>query len=436
MLDRLKLLEREIRVAIIGMGAMGRGLFHQCRVTPGVACVAVADIKQERSIEAVVSSGCDYAIVDDSQSMGKAIREGVVAVCADGDLLAKCEAVDVLIESSNSVGEAGAFAETALEHGRHLVLMNAEADLIFGPYLQSLACANGVVFTSCGGDQHTVIKLLADDLQLWGFELVMAGNIKGYLDRYANPTTIIPEAEKRHLDYRMAAGYTDGTKLNIEMALVANALGLSTPVPGMHGPTALHLRDVFDLFDFPALRQAGKPVVDYLLGADPSGGVFVVGYCDHVYQRRMLAYYKMGDGPYYLFYRPYHLCHIEAIRCVVEACLEQRSLLKPDFGFRTNVYAYAKRRLRTGEMLDGIGGYACYGLIENCPQPGVPAGLPICLSEHVILNRDVEQDEKIMMEDVTFGPGRRDFDLYSRAVRASSAAASSRALEKSATGLA
>jgi predicted homoserine dehydrogenase-like protein len=249
------------------------------------------------------------------------------------------------------------------------------------------------------------IRRLVDELRLWGFELVMAGNIKGFLDRYANPTTIAPEADKRALDHKMCASYTDGTKLCIEMALVANALGLRVDTPGMHGPRAASVYDVFDHFDFDALWHARQPVVDYLLGATPTGGVFAVGYTADPFQQFTLDWYppRMGPGPYYIFYRPYHLGHIEAMTTVAEAALDGRAVLQPTHGFRTNVYAYAKRDLRRGERLDGLGGYACYGLIENCNGRRGRPGLPICLSEDATLLRDVAKDERLDFDDVRFG---------------------------------
>jgi len=419
MLNTLKKLKRNIRVAIIGIGSMGKGLLYQCWVTPGIECVAIADIRIDRAINCVQWLRWEYRVVHDLNAMHETVRKGLVAVCEDGDLLARCELVDVLIEASNSIGAGGQFSVTALENRKHLVLMNAEVDLIFGPYLLYLAQKNGVVYTSCDGDQHAVIKHTIDDLQLWGFELVMAGNIKGFLNRYSNPTKIIPEADKRNLDCKMATAYTDGTKLCIEMALVANACGLATLVPGMQGPKAIHVRDVFHLFDFEALWQ-GKPFVDYILGAEPGGGVFTIGFCNNEYQKSMLSYYKMGNGPFYLFYRPYHLCHIEAMACIAEAFLNGRSLLQPTYGFRTNVYTYAKRDLHKGEKLDGIGGYTCYGLIENCSQDDDSPGLPICLAEDVTLKHDVRKDERICVDDVSYDPSRFDFILYAKAKEQSS----------------
>ncbi len=416
MLDRLNSLQNDIKVAIIGMGAMGKGLLYQCHITSGIKCIAIADIRLDRAVACAKWLELDYRIASSLKAVHEVIRQGFVAVCEDGDLLARCEFVGVLVESSNAIGAAARYAVTGLEFQKHLVLMNAEIDLIFGPYLLDLATRKGVVYTSCDGDQHIVIKRLIDDIRLWGFELVMAGNIKGFLDRYANPETIASEANKRNLDSRMCASYTDGTKLNIEMALVANATNLSTLTPGMNGPRANNIDEIFHLFDFRALWKNGQPWVDYLLGAEPNGGVFIVGYCDNQYQKSMLRYYKMGDGPFYLFYRPYHLCHVEAITCIAKAFLDKRSFLQPTFGFRTNVFSYAKRTLHKGEELDGIGGYTCYGLIENQATNDSNPGLPICLADKVKLKRDVAKGEKILLDDVDYDSTSFEFDLYAKAL--------------------
>ncbi len=415
LLSRLSNLPRPIAVGIIGAGTMGRGLYYQTTLTPGMTCVALADIDLQRAVSCVKAAGQRFEVVETPEQIAHAIEHQVVCICSDGALIAASPGVDVVVEASSAIEEAGRFAEQALLHRKHLVLMNAEVDLIFGPYFAALAEENGVICTSCDGDQYGVIKRLWDEATLWGIEPVLAGNIKGFLDRHANPTTIIPEADKRHLDYRMATAFTDGTKLGIEMALIANALGLRTDVPGMHGPKAAHVREALDLFDLEACRDSGG-MVDYLLGAEPGGGVFVVGRCEEAFQRRMLAYYKMGSGPFYVFYRPYHLCHIEAMRSIAEASLDGVSLLKPSFGFRTNVYAYAKRDLCEGEGLDGIGGYTCYGLIENARDPVPNRGLPICLAGGALLQRGVSRDEKIFLKDVELSRSSDAWRLYDLAL--------------------
>ncbi len=421
LLNQLRALREPIRVAIVGVGATGRGLLLQSTITPGIRCVAIADIRVERAISAAERFGCDYRVTHTLDAMHDAIAQGKLAICEDGDLVAHCESLDVLIEATNSVPAGGRHAIAALEHGKHVVMMNYEADLLFGPWLTQLAEDRQRVYTVCDGDQPAVLKRLVDEVELMGFKLVMAGNIKGYLDRYANPTTIIPEADKRGLDYRMCASFTDGTKLCVEMAVVANGLGLRTATPGMLGPRAASVLDVFDKFDFDEIWDGECGLVDYILGAEPRGGVFVVGYNDDVYRQEALVTFpsRLGPGPYYVFARPYHLVHFEAMASVAEAALNRRAVLKPEFGFRTNVYAHAKRHLRRSETLDGVGGYTCYGLIENCDTGGWNTGLPICLADGAVLKRDVSRDEKILLDDVELDTGRFDVQLFYRAVNQS-----------------
>ena len=232
----------------------------------------------------------------------------------------------------------------------------------------------------------------------------------------------------------MATAYTDGTKLHIEMALLANALGYLPNGPHMTGPRLSHAKDTLEHFNFqqydPALKDlynanrllTGAPVVDYILGSQPDGGVFVVGYCDNAYQKRMMKYYKMGSGPFYVFYRPYHLCHVEAVECIVSAVLDGESLLQPDQGYLTNVFAYAKKDLEKGQTLDGLGGYTCYGLIESVrdQEPSqiinnTGDGLPICLAENVVLNKDISKDSRIRLQDVNLDVSSPVFDLYQKA---------------------
>ena len=190
----------------------------------------------ERATAWAARLGREYVVVESLADMHAAIRRGKLAVCSDGNLVAQCELVDVLVDSTSSVTGGLQFALAAIAHHKHVVMMNSEADLIFGPYLLAQARQEGVVYTSADGDQHTVLKRLINDIELWGFQTVLAGNMKGYLDRYSNPTSIIPEADKRFMDYKMCASYTDGTKLSIEMALIANSIGGRTVVPGMLGP--------------------------------------------------------------------------------------------------------------------------------------------------------------------------------------------------------
>ena len=419
MLQSLNEVEQNIKVVIIGIGSIGNGLVFQTQITPKIDCLGIADIRIERAIACAEWLELDYQVVASPGELSAAVEAGKLAVTDDGQLLAQCEQADALIEASSAIFEGAEHAITALKHGLHAVMMNYEADLMYGPLLYSVAQAKGLIYSSCDGDQPAVIKRMIDEILFWGFDLVMAGNIKGYLDRYVNPTTIAPEADKRNLDHKMCASYTDGTKLGVEMAVLANALGLRTAVPGMIGPRADHISQVFDLFDFDALwGNNRRPLVDYVLGARPKGGVFVIAHTDRPFQQFTLDWFppEMGPGPYYLFYRPYHLGHIEALATVVDAVLNGRSLLKPDYGFKTNVIAYARKDLKRGDKLDGLGGYTSYGLIENLTASTLHSGLPICLADEIALSRDIKQDERITFQDVRCDSSAPPFMLYAEAL--------------------
>lgn len=412
--ERLAALEQPIAIGIVGIGSIGRGMTLQAQTTPGMRCVAVCDIHLERAVAWAEENGFAHRVVQTPTQLHDAVRAGAMAVCDDGQLLASSEVVEVVIEATNSVFAGAQCALTAIEHDKHVLMMNYEADLTYGPYLMKRAAAKGVVYSVMDGDQPTVLVHLIEDMQFMGFQLVMAGNIKGHLDRHTNPTLIIPEADKRHLDHRMCSSYTDGSKLCVEMAVLANGLDLRTATPGMLGPRMDSIHDVFDHFDFAALWDGRTALVDYALGATPRGGVYAIGFTDHPHQQRTLAWFPpdMGPGPFYLFYRPYHLGHFEAMKTVASAVLDHRPVLEPAFGYVTNVVAYAKTDLERGAELDGIGGYAAYGLIENLDDPGVEPGVPICVAESMTLKRSVARDERITWEDVDYDPAAPAVSWY------------------------
>lgn len=418
MLQRLNQVENSIKIVIIGIGSVGKGLVFQSQITPKIECIGIADIQIDRAIACAKWLERDYQVVHTKKELMAAVEAEKLAITDNGQLLAQCEQANALIESSNAIYEGAVHASTAMIHGLNVIMMNYEADLMYGPLLLARAKAQGLVYSSCDGDQPAALKRMIDEILFWGFDLVMAGNIKGYLDRYVNPTTIIPEADKRNLDYKMCTSYTDGTKLGVEMAVLANALNLRTTVPGMIGPRATHISEVFERFDFDALwRNNRQPLVDYVLGARPKGGVFVIAHTDRPFQQFTLDWFpsEMGPGPYYLFYRPYHLGHIEALATVVNAVLDSRSLLKPTHGLKTNVTAYARKDLNCGDELDGLGGYTCYGLIENLTENDLDRGLPICLADKIFVRRDIQKDERIQFQDVQFDSSSPQFRLYEQA---------------------
>lgn len=345
--SRLQMLDQNIRVAIIGLGHIGKSIYYQTKITPGIDCLAVADIDHQQATTWLDAHIFGNQISETQPDINDAIEQDNLAVSPDGLLLSSCDQIDVIIDANVNVLDGLQFAKTAIEHHKHIVMVNSETDLIFGLYLLQLAQEEGVVYTSADGDQHTVLKRLMNETELWGFETVMAGNMKGYLDRYSNPTKIIPEADKRDLNHKVCTSFTDGTKMNIENALVANAINGYTLQPGMVGPKLKDIYSIFDHFDFASIWDHSRPIVDYVLGAYPPGGVFVIGYTNDPYQIKKMQYYpsSLGEGPFYLFHRPYHLGHFEIIASITEAYLDHSVILKPDYGLVTNVYAYVKRGL-------------------------------------------------------------------------------------------
>jgi predicted homoserine dehydrogenase-like protein len=237
-----------------------------------------------------------------------------------------------------------------------------------------------------------------------GFEIVMAGNNKGYLDRYATEETISTEAAKRRLSLRQCVAYTDGTKLAMEMAIVANGKGLTLLKMGMTGPRLGSVYQALKAYDLDSARELGG-VVDYVLGAEPRGCVFVIGYSNDPEVRFYMNYYKMGEGPYYLFMRPYHLCHFEtpiAIRSIIHErkpiLVQKRRVLE--------VGSRAKTDLRAETRLEGIGGHHLYGILEK------PSALPIGMAEGTTLLTSKRKDEPINWDDVRFPNNDPRLDLW------------------------
>jgi predicted homoserine dehydrogenase-like protein len=412
--ERLKSLDKDIRVAVIGIGSMGKGLVHQLHKTPGMKPVAVADVHIKSAIDCARWLQLDYDIVDTVADLNFSIQRGRLAITDNAELLACSNLVHVLIESSGQALAGATHAMRAISNHQHVVMMNFEADLMYGPLLMRAAQDQGVVYTCADGDKSTGIKKLIDEVQFFGFDLVMAGNIKTFQDRYTNPDKIAFEADMRCLDHQMCSYFADGTKVNVEMAVLANAINGRTSVPGMHGHRASSIYDIFKHYDFEKLWDGKRPIVDYILGAEPRGGLFVIGHTADKFQQGTLGWFPpdIGPGPFYLFYKPYYLGHIEALQCVAEAYLDGTARLQPVYGMKTNVFSYAKRDLKKGELLDGKGGHQCYGLIENMEDSLENQGLPILITDKVKLKRDISKNQRITLQDVEFSPTDKAFNLY------------------------
>ncbi len=397
-----------IRVGLVGAGAMGKGIAWQISHTPGMRLVFIGDLNLEVARETARLIGLE-PVETDGATVPELAENQVLITTNTLGLLGKQDQLklDAFVEATNAIAPACEYCLAAIEGGMHVVLMNAEVDIVYGKLLQHEAAKHQVIVTSDAGDQHGVLATMIDEIKLWGFDIVQAGNMKGFLDYYATPESIRPEAEKRNLSAVQCCAYTDGTKLNIEMALLCNALGLTPFKDGMEGPRCANVTEVLDLFDFDAYGDQGR--VDYVLGAVPGGGVYVVGRSTSEFQRPYLHYYKLDNkGDYFLFFRPYHLCHLETTTAIARAVIDGEAVLTPDAGYIADVYAYAKSDLKAGQAVEhGIGGAECYGLIRTTSDAAAVNHLPIAYLEGEgaklpILKRDIAKDQPVTYDDVEF----------------------------------
>jgi predicted homoserine dehydrogenase-like protein len=399
---------RPVRVALVGAGFMGRGIALQIlTATPGMELVAICNRHVDKARDAYALGGVEDAVHVDSPAALEAAR-GRPAVTDDPSVVCRAGSVDAVIEVTGTVEFAAGVALDAIEHGKHVVLMNAELDGTVGWALRERAARAGVVVTSADGDQPGVTMNLYRFVTGIGVRPVLCGNVKGLHDPYRNPTTQQAFAERWGQNPHMVTSFADGSKISFEQAIVANATGMRVARRGMHGPRVepgTHVRETADLFPIEELLQ-GPGIVDYVVGAEPSPGVFVLGTHDHPVQRHYLELYKLGEGPLYCFYTPYHLCHFEVPNTVARAVLFGDAALSPESPPTVEVVTAAKKDLSAGDVLDGIGGYTTYGLAENADTTAAERLLPLGLAEGCRLTRDVPCDRVLTYDEVEVPAGR------------------------------
>ena len=389
-----------VRVAIIGAGYMGRGTVLQIvSAFAGLRVVAVSNRTISEAERAYNQAGIeDVATVETVAQLEDAIKNNRYAITDDASLLCNAGGVDVVVEATGEVEFGAHMTMMAINHGKHVVLMNAELDATVGPILKVYADRAGVILTNADGDQPGVVMNLVRFVRTIGYNPVLAGNIKGLQDHYRTPETQASFAAQHKQKPKLITAFADGTKISMEMALVANATGFKVGQRGMYGPRCNHATDAIDLFPEEQLLNGG--LVDYILGAEPGPGVFVLGHNDNPIKQQYANYFKMGDGPFYVFYTPYHLPHLEAPITVARAALFGDAAVAPLGGPVCDVITIAKRDLKAGEVIDEIGGFTCYGDLENSEIVQADNLLPMGLAEGARLKHDVRIDTALTYADV------------------------------------
>ncbi|SDG14458.1 NAD(P)H-dependent oxidoreductase [Pelagibacterium luteolum] len=380
---------KPIRLGIIGSGEMGTDLVTQVSLMDGIEIAAISTRRPHTAMHAMdiaygAGEGAAHACEVESRSaMSAAIDGGRIAVTSDTELMVTAPEVDVIIDATGKPGVGADFDLLGMEHGKHLVMMNVEADVTIGPYLKHEADRLGVIYSVGAGDEPSSCMELIEFVSALGLEIVSAGKGKNNpLNHDAVPDQYREEAERRNMNPRMLVEFIDGSKTMVEMAAIANATGLVPDVPGMHGPNADRetlAKVLIPREDGGVLGRSG--VVDYTIGKGVAPGVFVVAKATHPRVVERMDDLHVGVGPYYGFFRPYHLTSLEVPLTAARIMIHGRADMVPLPQPVAEVCAVAKRDLAAGEPLDAIGETCYRSWTMTVPEARAAGAIPVGLLE-------------------------------------------------------
>jgi predicted homoserine dehydrogenase-like protein len=389
-----------IRVGMVGAGATGRAIAIQLGTpVPGIRLMGIANrtlMHGERAFREAGITGWRHS--ESAHEATAAIHRGFPVLTDNPSVLTYCDAIDLIIEVTGTVEAAAHVVLEAFQQRKHVVLVNAELDSLLGPILKVKADQAGVVLTHTDGDEPGVAMTLFRYLTTLGLRPVAAGNIKGMVDYYRTPDTQRAFAEKHDQDVNKVTSFADATKLSMETTVLANATGFRAGRRGMYGPKCSYVRELAQLL--PAEQMLKTGLVDYAVGAAPHTGGFVIVHEESPLKKTQLAYYKLGNGPFYVFYTPFHLPHIQIVSTIGRAVVLKDATVAPLGGPVCEVVTVAKRDLKAGERLDGVGGFCTYGLIDNTETVRGLQLLQIGLSEGCVLRNSVAKDTALTFDDV------------------------------------
>jgi predicted homoserine dehydrogenase-like protein len=410
---------KPIRVGMIGAGFMGQGLTNQIvNSVPGMRMAAIYNRKPERAVGVYEYAGSQGIVRAGTQAeVDAAVRRGAPVVAEDPLTICRSPDIDVIVDVTGSVEFGSHVVLDAFEHGKHVVLMNAELDATLGPILQTYAQRAGVVLSACDGDEPGVQMNLFRWVKGLGLIPRVMGNVKGLQDPYRNPTTQRGWAERWGQNAAMVTSFADGSKISFEQTIVANATGFKVRSRGMSRGLKYdgNVLDIVKLYDVDEARALGG-IIDYTVGP-PLVKVFCLAEHADPKQRHYLNLYKMGEGPLYPFWIPYHLVHFEVPSSIARVVLFRDGLAPPLGGPVVEVCAVAKRDLKAGEVLDEYGCYMTYGEAVNADEMSSGRYLPEGLVEGCTVLRDIRKDQVLTYDDVRLPAGRRADELRAEQYR-------------------
>lgn len=400
-----KLLELEekkqhIKVALIGAGLMGKGLVSQLMLVKGMIPSLVVSNKLSDAVESYTLAGIskeDIVVAKTLNDINIAMEKGKYVVTDITDYGTQANLIDVVVDATGVPNTGAKIALSAIENRKHIVMLNVESDIVVGPILNKMAKKNNVVYTGSAGDEPGSVKEIFDFAIATGFEVLAIGKGKNNpIDYSATPDSVKDIALKSKLKPLRLSSFIDGTNTMVEMAAMCNATGFIPDIRGGHGPTTTvdNLPQKYSLKSEGGILNKYK-TVDYAHGIAP--GVFVVVTTSLPQVHHEMKFLKMGPGPNYVLYRPYHLTSLETPISIAKAHIYNEATIAPEFdNLIAEVITIAKKDLKVGERLDGMGEYTILGSIDTYETAKrenlVPIGL---INENAVVKRDIKKGEFI-----------------------------------------
>lgn len=392
---------KPIRIGLVGAGEMGTDIVSRVAHMRGIEIGAISELKDgaaAKSVEIAYGNADRVQVVSTADAANAAMEQGKVAVTNNVHALLEAGLIDVVVDATGIPAVGAEIGLQAMERGKHLVMMNVEADVTIGAYLRSEAERLGVIYSLGAGDEPSSCMELIEFVSAMGHRIISAGKGKNNpLNTDATPDVYNEEAIRRHMNPRMLVEFVDGSKTMVEMAAIANATGLIPDKPGMHGPAAGRdeLNKVLVPESVGGLLSSSEGRVDYTIGKGVAPGVFVVAEMDHPRIRERMEDLKMGKGPYFTFFRPYHLTSLEVPLTCARVVLYGKADMVPMARPVAEVCAVAKKDLAVGDMLDQIGEYCYRAWIMEATEARTAGAIPCGLLAGAKVTNAISKGELI-----------------------------------------
>ena len=410
---------KPIRIGLVGSGEMGTDIVTQVAHMPGLAVGAISELRPAaagKAVDIAYREAGHWQEVKPGGSINAIIEQGKVAVTDNVNLLLESELIDVVIDATGVPAVGAEIGLRAMEHGKHLVMMNVEADVTIGAYLKSEADRLGVIYSLGAGDEPSSCMELIEFVSALGYPIVAAGKGKNNpLKIDATPDEYAEEARRRNMSVRMLVEFIDGSKTMVEMAAIANATGLVPDCPGMHGPAATLdtlAKTLVPQKDGGVLSRSG--VVDYSIGKGVAPGVFVIADMSHPRLSERMEDLKMGHGPYFTFHRPYHLTSLEVPLTCARVVLYGKPDMVPLAKPVAEVCAVAKKDLKPGDTLDAIGEYCYRAWIMTAAEARAAGAIPCGLLHGAKVTKAIAKGQLITTANTAVPPGSKIAELRAR----------------------